>query len=121
RWNLWLSANDLELTSASCLIPPIQRWFCLHKEAIAIKDWDGECVCFLEYRDTNHHLTPVAGTILEVLLQADKSLSANELFTLVFGSEDKSDCGFNRAEGVSSLESILYEFERIGLAESDLS
>ena len=100
---------------------PARRWHCSHKNSIALKGWEGEYVCFLEHRDTNHHLTLVAGTILEVLLQADQSLSANELYTLVFGAEEIGDCDFDHAEGVSSLESILYEFERIGLAESELS
>jgi hypothetical protein len=91
------------------------RWRSLPPEAIAVRQWDGEFVVRTERTGNSHLLGPLAGRVLEVLLAAGNALQADELLPRLGAATPVMEAN----EVLETVEEVLVEFQRLGLAELD--
>jgi len=91
----------------------VQRWRSVPHEAIAWREWDGELVVRNERTGSTHLLGPLAGRVLQALLEADGTRSAAELEA---GLGDQPAAA---SDGNVAIDAVLSEFQRLGLAEPE--
>ena len=72
-----------------------------------MREWDGEFVVRNEESGSTHLLGPLAGRVLQVHLESDAPLDVAGIATKLARS----------AEPRVSIEAVLAEFQRLGLAE----
>jgi len=89
------------------------RWRSAPLEAIACREWGGEFVVRNERTGSTHLLGPLAGRVLRVLLQAEASLSVEEIAARLADPDVASAdlCSYD------AIDAVLSEFRRLGLAE----
>ena len=55
------------------------RWRRVPRDAIVWREWDGELVVRNERSGSSHLLSPLAATVLQILLEADDALSVGAI------------------------------------------
>jgi PqqD family protein of HPr-rel-A system len=98
------------MSSASVL-----HWRSVPPDAIASHEWDGEFVVRNERTGSTHLLGPLAGSILQILLQADGALSAADV-SAALGDHPTATAAPDR---YAAIDAVLSEFKRLGLAEPE--
>ena len=91
------------------------RWRSVSPDAIAWREWDGEFVVRNERSGSTHQLAPLAGSVLQVLLEADGARSAAELAAGLEGHPAAA----NAPDRKAAIDAVLSEFKRLGLAEPE--
>jgi hypothetical protein len=89
------------------------RWRRVPRDAIVWREWDGEFVVRNERSGSTHLLGPLAGTVLQILLDADDTLSVADIAARLgdpqAAAADPDWC--------PAINEVLAEFHRLDLAE----
>jgi hypothetical protein len=93
------------------LRPITVRWHTVHREALALRELEGEHVVRNAVTGSTHLLERFAAEVLRLLLEAREGMTAAELAARL-GNEAE-----NEAAGIAAMEDLLNEFKRLGLAE----
>ena len=93
------------------------RWRSVPPDAIVWREWDGEFVLRNECTGSSHLLGPLAGSVLHVLLHADRALSIADIATRL-GQEHAVATDADR---FAAIDEVLSEFRRLGLAAPEQS
>jgi len=96
--------------------PSALRWRSVPPDAIAWREWDGEFVVRNERSGSSHLLGPLAGSVLQVLLEADGAMSVADIAA---GLGDPSASGAPAPDQYAAIDAVLSEFKRLGLAEPE--
>ena len=88
------------------------HWRCVPPDAIVWREWDGEVVVRNECSGSSHLLGPLAGRVLQVLLEADGALSVGAIAARL---DDQQGIAVN-SEWCAAIDEVLSEFHRLGLA-----
>ena len=94
--------------------PSALLWRSVSPDAIAWREWDGESVVRNERSGSTHLLGPLAGSVLQALLQADAALSVAEIAARL--GESAAEAG---TDGYAAIDAVLSEFKRLGLAQPE--
>jgi hypothetical protein len=89
------------------------RWRSVPLGAIVWREWDGEFVVRNERSGSSHLLGTVAGTVLQVLLEAENALSVGEIATRL-GNQQAAPAD---SPLFAAINEVLVEFHRLELAE----
>jgi len=93
---------------------PALRWRSVPRQALAWRDWDGNFVVRNETSGSTHLLAPLAGRVLLALIARVDTATVDDLAAAL--ATPGAACG---PEWSSSIEGVLAEFERLGLARSE--
>lgn len=96
--------------------PSALRWRSAPADAIAWREWDGEFVVRNERSGSSHLLGPLAGSVLQVLLEADDAMSVADIAARL---GDPSAAAAAGPEDYAAIDAVLSEFKRLGLAEPE--
>lgn len=89
------------------------QWRCVPPDAIVWREWDGEFVVRNERSGSSHLLGPLAGTVLQILLEADGALSVGAIAARLGDSPAvAADC-----DCCAAIDEVLAEFHRLELAQ----
>jgi PqqD family protein of HPr-rel-A system len=91
------------------------RWRSVSPDAIASHQWDGDLVVRNERTGSTHLLDPLAGCVLQILLEADAALSIAD----VAAALREDDAVADTSERAAAIATVLSEFKRLGLAEAE--
>lgn len=94
--------------------PSALRWRSVSPDAIAWREWGGEFVVRNERSGSTHLLAPLAGSVLQVLLEADGALSVADIAS---GLGDPPAAA--APDRYAAIDAVLSEFKRLGLAEPE--
>jgi len=94
--------------------PSALRWCSVPPDAIAWREWDGEFVVRNERSGSTHLLGPLAGSVLQILLEADGALSVADIAARL--SDPAVAAG---PDQYTAIDAVLSEFKRLGLAEPE--
>ena len=95
--------------------PSALLWRSVPPDAIAWHEWDGELVVRNEGSGSSHLLGPLAGSVLQVLLEADGALSVADISAAL-----RDDLAATAApDRCAAIDAVLSEFKRVGLAEPE--
>ena len=94
--------------------PSALRWRSVAPDAIVWHKWDGEVVVRNERSGSTHLLAPLAGGILQVLLEADAALSVADIAARL---SDPSAAA--KSDRYAEIDAALSEFKRLGLAQPE--
>ena len=89
------------------------RWRRVPRDAIVWREWDGEFVVRNERSGSTHLLGPLAGRVLQVLLEADDALSVGAIAARLGDPQT----GEEDVDGCAAIDEVLAEFHRLELAE----
>jgi len=89
-------------------------WRCVSPDAIVWREWDGEFVIRNERSGSSHLLGTLAGSVLQVLLEADRALSVADIASCL-GHEQST---VRDADLSIAIDQVLAEFRRLELAEA---
>jgi hypothetical protein len=92
------------------------NWRLIDASDIAWRTWQEEVVVYSTSSASTHHVGAAAGSVLMALLEHDRGLSVDEIFTLAFAESSLADVAPTPGER-ESIVSILNEFERTRLIE----
>ena len=92
--------------------PSAPRWRRVPRDAIVWREWDGEFVVRNERSGSSHLLGPLAGKVLQVLLEADNALGVEAIAARV-GDPQTGEADVDRW----AVDEVLAEFHRLELAE----
>jgi hypothetical protein len=95
--------------------PSVLRWRSVAPDAIDWREWDGEIVVRNERTGSTHLLGPLAGRVLQVLLEADGALSVGDI-AVRLGQEPAATA---TADGRAAIDAVLSDFRRLLLAEPE--
>jgi PqqD family protein of HPr-rel-A system len=84
-------------------------------DAIAWREWDGEFVVRNERTGSTHLLGPLAGSVLQILLEGDGALSIADI-SAALGDHPAAMAAPDR---YAAVDAVLSEFKRLGLAEPE--
>ena len=87
-------------------------WRSVSVDAIVWREWDGEVVVRNERSGSSHLLGPLAGKVLQVLLEADNALGVEAIAARV-GDPQTGEADVDRW----AVDEVLAEFHRLELAE----
>ena len=91
------------------------RWRSVPPAAIVWREWDGEFVVRNERSGSSHLLGPLAGRVLQVLLEANGVLRVADIAARL-GEEPAATA---TPDARAAIEEVLSEFQRLGLAEAE--
>jgi hypothetical protein len=94
--------------------PSALRWRSVRRDAIALREWDGEFVVRNECSGSTHLLGPLAGRVLQILLEANGALDIAGIAARI------GEPGMAGSELDVPIDAVLTEFKRLGLAEPEL-
>ena len=92
------------------------HWRSVPPDAIAWREWDGEFVVRNERSGSSHLLGPLAGSVLQVLLEADGALSVADIAARLSDQPAAAAAGSDR---YAAIDAVLSEFKRLGLAQPE--
>jgi len=92
-----------------------QLWFSIPPRAISWREWDGEFVVRDERSGSTHHLGPLAGRVLQVLLQASGGVSVPDIVSRLGDQPAPAD----EPEWRAAIDAVLSEFQRLGLVGAE--
>ena len=87
------------------------RWRSVPLERLALRELDGEVVIRNDITGSTHLLEPLAAEVLRTLASKAGGLSTNELAAELAGRYEAEE------DWSQSIEAILSDFQRLGLAE----
>ena len=90
---------------------PALRWRTVPREALAWRDWDGDFVVRNHRSGSTHLLGPLAGQVLLALTARDAAVTVEELAATL-----EAPAAVQASDWTASIEEVLSEFERLGLA-----
>src|ERR1700674_1811461 len=90
------------------------HWRCVPPDAIVWREWDGEFVVRNERSGSTHLLGPLAGRVLQVLLEADGALSVGAIAARG-GDPQAAAAG---SDWCAAIDEVLAEFHRLEIAQS---
>ena len=90
------------------------RWRTVPVDALVWRQWNDEVVVRNECTGSTHLLASLAGSVLKLLVASGTGLTVGELET---GLRDSLPDDLSRAG--ASVEEVLEEFRRLGLAEPE--
>jgi PqqD family protein of HPr-rel-A system len=93
----------------------VPHWRSVPVDAIVWREWDGEFVIRDERSGSTHLLGPLAGAVLRVLLEAEALLTVAEIADRLNDPRSTASAPDLQA----SIDEVLSEFRRLGLAEPD--
>ena len=88
------------------------HWRCVSADAIVWREWDGEVVVRNERSGSSHLLGPLAGRVLQILLEADGALSVGAIAARL---DDQQGIAVN-SDWCAAIDEVLAEFHRLELA-----
>jgi len=91
------------------------RWHTVPPEDLTWRELDGELVVRNARSGSTHLLEPLAGEVLRALLEAEDGMTISDLVAQL--REDTATEGVS--EWLAAVESVLSEFQRLGLAEPE--
>jgi PqqD family protein of HPr-rel-A system len=91
------------------------RWRSVPPDAIAWREWEGEFVVRNERSGSSHLLGPLAGSVLQVLLEAHAALSVADI-SAALGDHPAATAA---PDPKPAIDAVLSEFRRLGLAEPE--
>jgi PqqD family protein of HPr-rel-A system len=94
----------------SSLVAPY--WRCVAPDAIVCREWDGEVVVRNERSGSSHLLGPLAGSVLQVLLEADGAVSVGAIAARL----GDRPVAVGDSDWCAAIDEVLSEFHRLGLA-----
>ena len=94
--------------------PSALRWRSVPPDAIVWREWDGEFAVRNERSGSTHQLAPLAGSVLQVLLEAEGALSVADIAARLGESPAAV-----AADQYAGIDTVLSEFKRLGLAEPE--
>ena len=94
--------------------PSALRWRSISPDAIVWREWDGEFVVRNERSGSTHLLAPLAGEVLQALLEADGAMSLAEIAARL-GDPSATDM----PDQYATIDAVLSEFKRLGLAKPE--
>ena len=89
------------------------RWRRVPRDAIVWREWDGEFVVRNERSGSTHLLGPLAGTVLQILLDADNTLSVWDIAARLGDPQAVAA----DSDWCAAIDRVLAEFHRLDLAE----
>jgi PqqD family protein of HPr-rel-A system len=92
-----------------------QLWFSILPQAIIWREWEGEFVVRDERSGSTHHLAPLAGRVLLVLLQAGGGVSVPDIVNRLGDQPAPAD----EPEWGAAIDAVLSEFQRLGLVGAE--
>lgn len=87
------------------------HWRSVSRDAVVWREWDGEFVVRNERSGSSHLLGPLAGRVLQVLLEADGALSIEAIASRLNDPPVTAD-----PELCAAIDKALSEFRRLELA-----
>jgi PqqD family protein of HPr-rel-A system len=96
-------------------LPSALLWRSVPPDAIAWHEWDGEFVVRNERSGSSHLLGPLAGSVLQVLLEADRALSVADIAARLGDHLDAAP----EPDQYAAIDAVLSEFKRLGLVEPE--
>jgi hypothetical protein len=90
-----------------------QHWRCVSPDAIVWREWDGEFVVRNERSGSSHLLGLLAGSVLQVLLDAEGSLSVGAIAARI----GDPHTAVADADWDAAISEVLAEFHRLELAQ----
>ena len=94
---------------------PAVRWRSVPCEALLCREWDHNVVVRNDRSGSTHLLGPLAGRVLQILVEADCARSIEELKAGLNEELSEDDA----SDWLPAIEAILSEFHRLGLAEPE--
>ena len=94
--------------------PSALRWR-VPPDAILWHEWDGEFVVRNERSGSTHLLGPLAGSVLQVLREADAALSVADIAARLGDHLAAAPT----PDQYAAIDAVLSEFKRLGLAEPE--
>lgn len=91
-----------------------QRWFSITPHSLAWREWDGEFVVRNERSGSTHLVGPLAGRVLQVLLQSRGGMSIQDIMDRLGEPPAPAD----QVEWHTAIDAVLSEFQRLGIAEA---
>ena len=95
--------------------PSALRWRSVPPDAIVWREWDDEFVVRNERSGSTHLLAPLAGSVLQVLLEADGALSVADIAARLGDHLAAAPA----SDQCAAIDAVLAEFKRLGLAEPE--
>ena len=89
------------------------HWRCVPPDAIVWREWDGEVVVRNERSGSSHLLGPLAGRVLQVLLEADDALSVGAIAARL----GDPPAAVGDSDWCAAIDEVLSEFHRLELAQ----
>lgn len=89
------------------------HWRSVAPDAIVWREWDGEYVVRNERSGSSHLLGPLAGSVLQMLLEAEGALSVQ---AIAAGLDDPQGATVD-ADRCAAIDEVLSEFHRLDLAQ----
>ena len=113
---------DPARTLVDDVAPPILpeqafRWRAVPREALAVREWDGEFIVRNDLSGSTHLLAEGPARVLFALCESEAGATIHDMLLKLNGEGYVVD----EREWIADLEAILSEFERLGLAERQLS
>ena len=113
---------DPSRTLVDGVAPPILpeqafRWRAVPRDALAVREWGGEFVIRNDLSGSTHLLAEGPGRVLLALCESEAGVTISDMLQKL-NSEGHA---IDEKEWIADLEAILSEFERLGLAERQLS
>jgi len=94
---------------------PALRWRAVPREALAWRDWNGDFVVRNHCSGSTHLLGPLAGRVLLALIAIDRAATVDDLAT-----ELQAPAAIEEPDWRASIEGVLSEFKRLGLALTEV-
>ena len=95
--------------------PSALRWRSAPADAIAWREWDGEFVVRNERSGSSHLLGPLAGSVLQVLLEGKGAMSVADIAAQL--GDHLADAP--APDQYAAIDAVLSEFKRLGLADPE--
>jgi len=95
--------------------PSALRWRSVPPDAIVWREWDGEFVVRNERSGSTHQLAPLAGSVLQVLLEAGGALSVADIAARLGDHLAAAP----EPDQYAAIDAVLSEFKRLGLVEPE--
>ena len=89
------------------------RWQLVSREALTYRDLDGQRIVYNAATGSTHLFEPLAAELLNALLEADGESSFDDLMERV------AQTGSPPLQWRDAIETVLREFERLGIAQLD--
>ena len=88
-------------------------WRCVPPDAIVWREWDGDVVVRNERSGSSHLLGPLAGRVLQILLESESALSVADIAARLGDPQAVAA----DSEWRAAIDEVLVEFHRLELAE----
>jgi PqqD family protein of HPr-rel-A system len=92
------------------------HWRSVPPDAIAWHEWEGEFVVRNERSGSTHLLAPLAGSVLQVLLEVDGALSVADIAARL---GDQPLAAAAAPDLHAAIDAVMSEFKRLGLAQPE--